>query len=85
MKNSGGTKAKWLIAIVAAVMFVFVLLIGFLTDFLWFKELNYVSVFFTKLITQLTIAIPTFIIVIFAAYAYMKALKSFPKNISCSY
>jgi hypothetical protein len=36
----------------------FVSLIGFITDFLWFKELNYVSVFFTKLFTQLKIGIP---------------------------
>lgn len=82
MKNTGGTKAKWLIAIVVAVMLVFLLLIGFLTDFLWFKELDYVSVFLTKLITQLTIGVPTFIVILLASYAYMKALKrGYFKNI----
>lgn len=73
--NSKGTKAKWLIGIVIAVMLLFLLLIGFITDFLWFKELNYVSVFFTKLLTQLSISIPVFAVLLVAAYGYMRALK----------
>lgn len=50
-------------------------LIGFFTDFLWFKELSYVSVFFTKLFTQLKIGIPTFIIVTLLSFIYLKVLK----------
>ncbi len=53
----------------------FVSLIGFITDFLWFKELNYVSVFFTKLFTQLKIGIPAFVIITLLAYLYLKILK----------
>ncbi len=53
----------------------FICLIGFITDFLWFKELDYVSVFFTKLLTQLKIGIPTFVVVTFLAYVYLKFLK----------
>ena len=53
----------------------FVALIGFITDYLWFKELGYVSVFFTKLFTQLKLGIPTFIVVTFLAYVYLKILK----------
>ena len=53
----------------------FLCLIGFITDFLWFKELDYVSVFFTKLLTQLKIGVPTFIVVTFLAYVYLKFLK----------
>lgn len=50
-------------------------LIGFFTDFLWFKELGYVSVFFTKLFTQLKLGIPTFIVISLLAYVYLKFLK----------
>ncbi len=53
----------------------FLCLIGFITDFLWFKELDYVSVFLTKLLTQLKIGVPTFIVITFLAYVYLKFLK----------
>lgn len=67
--------AKGIIIAVLLVILLFLLLIGFITDFLWFKELDYVSVFFTKLFTQLKIGIPVFIIVTFLAYVYLKFLK----------
>lgn len=60
---------------VIVIILLFFALIGFITDFLWFRELDYVSVFFTKLFTQLKIGIPTFIIVTFLAYVYLKFLK----------
>ncbi|MDO4745569.1 MAG: UPF0182 family protein [Bacillota bacterium] len=63
------------IIVVLLVLLLFVMLIGFLTDFLWFKELDYVSVFLTKLFTQLKIGIPVFIVVTFLAYVYLKFLK----------
>ncbi|MDO4545861.1 MAG: UPF0182 family protein [Bacillota bacterium] len=66
---------KGLIIIVLLVILLFVSLIGFITDFLWFKELDYVSVFFTKLFTQLKIGVPVFVIVTFLAYIYLKFLK----------
>ena len=53
----------------------FLALIGFLTDWLWFKELGYVSVFFKKLFTQLKIGIPVFVIVTLLTYVYLKFLK----------
>lgn len=63
-----------LIVILLAVLLLY-LLIGFITDFLWFRELGYVSVFFKKLITQIEIGIPTFVVVTFLAYMYLKLLK----------
>lgn len=65
---------KLLVAVVVIIL-LFLALIGFITDFLWFRELDYVSVFFTKLFTQLKIGIPTFIVVTFLAYVYLKFLK----------
>lgn len=72
-KHKGGIQGV-LIAILLVVL-VFVALIGFITDYLWFKELGYVSVFFTKLFTQLKLGIPTFVVVTFLAYVYLKILK----------
>lgn len=66
---------KGLIIAILLVLLLFLMLIGFITDFLWFKELDYVSVFFTKLFTQLKIGIPVFVIVTFLAYIYLKFLK----------
>ena len=66
---------KGIIIIVLLIILLFVALIGWITDFLWFRELTYVSVFLTKLFTQLKIGIPTFIIITFLAYIYLKFLK----------
>ncbi|MCQ2545274.1 MAG: UPF0182 family protein [Clostridia bacterium] len=67
--------AKGIIIIVLLAILLFVMLIGWLTDLLWFKDLSYLSVFLTKLFTQLKIGIPTFIIVTFLAYVYLKFIK----------
>lgn len=66
---------KGLILAIVILIALFLSLIGFLTDFLWFKELGYVSVFFKKLFTQLQLGIPTFLIITFLAYIYLKFLK----------
>ncbi len=68
------TKRNIIIGIILALI-IFFALINFLTDFLWFRELGYVSVFFTKLFTQLKIGIPVFLIVTFVVYIYFKFLK----------
>ena len=73
-KKRGRIWPKVVIALIVIIL-LFLCLIGFITDFLWFRELDYVSVFFTKLFTQLKIGIPTFIIVTFLAYVYLKFLK----------
>lgn len=51
-------------------------LVTFITDFLWFKELGYLQVFFTKLFTVLKIGIPAFVIITLFAYIYLKLLKA---------
>ena len=48
------TGLRVIIAIVI-ILGLFLSLIGFITDFMWFRELGYVSVFFTKLFTQIFI------------------------------
>jgi len=78
--NTTGAKkkklgAKGVIIIVLAIILIFVLLINWLTDLMWFKDLSYLSVFLTKLFTQLKIGIPTFIVITFLAYIYLKFIK----------
>jgi uncharacterized membrane protein (UPF0182 family) len=78
--NTSGDKkkkigAKGVIIIILAIILIFVLLINWLTDLMWFKDLSYLSVFLTKLFTQLKIGVPTFIIVTFLAYIYLKFIK----------
>lgn len=73
-KKERHTARNVLIGVIIALI-VFFTLINFITDFLWFRELDYVSVFLTKLFTQLKIGIPVFVIVTFAVYIYFKFLK----------
>lgn len=66
---------KGIIIVVLLIILLFTALIGWITDFMWFNELGYVSVFLTKLFTQLKIGVPVFVIVTFLAYVYLKFLK----------
>ncbi|MDO4518032.1 MAG: UPF0182 family protein, partial [Bacillota bacterium] len=67
--------AKGIAIIVLAIILLFVVLIRWLTDMIWFNDLGYISVFLTKLCTQLKIGVPTFIVVTFLAYIYLKFIK----------
>ncbi|MEI8216061.1 MAG: UPF0182 family protein [Eubacteriales bacterium] len=50
-------------------------LVNFITDYLWFKELGYTSVFWKQLTTQLTLGIPTFVVIMILTFFYLKVLK----------
>ena len=50
-------------------------LTNFITDWMWFSEMGYVSVFFTQLFTQLKFGIPLFIIVTVLLNIYLRHLK----------
>jgi UPF0182 protein GCWU000322_00732 len=62
------------IVILAAILLI-VAGVEYITDFLWFRELGYISVFFKKLLTQLKIGVPTFIVITFTAYIYFKLIR----------
>lgn len=66
-----GVLAVILLIIVAT----FGTLVGFVADYLWFKELGYVSVFFKQLFTQLKIGIPCFLILTLVSYLYLQVFK----------
>lgn len=63
-----------IVALLLIIMF-FGAIIGFISDYLWFKEMGYVSVFFTQLFTQLKLGIPTLVIITALTYLYLNALK----------
>ncbi len=64
---------------------IFFSLIEFIVNWLWFEELDYVSVFFTKLFAEIKIGVPAFLIIAVMAYLYLALLKkSYVKNISIS-
>lgn len=63
------------IIILVVLLGLFGALIGFITDYLWFREMGYTSVFFKQLFTQLKLGIPSFIILTALSYLYLMALK----------
>ena len=63
------------IFILIAILGLFGALIGFITDYLWFRELGYTSVFFKQLFTQLKLGIPSFLILTVLSYIYLMGLK----------
>ena len=67
-----------LLIIVAAIVVIgalFFSLVNFIANFLWFREMGYLDVFFKQLVTQLTVGIPTFIVVTGLVYIYLNHLR----------
>lgn len=74
--NTGGSrKLSVIIMFVVIILALFLLLINFMTDWLWFKEMGYVSVFFKQLFTELKVGIPVFIILTLVMNFYLRKLK----------
>ena len=57
------------------VLVLFLTMIQFITDFMWFKEMGYTDVFFKQLVTQLTVGVPTFLVVTALVQVYLTHLK----------
>ena len=72
-------RTQWLIAALFILAFIiltsFGSLIGFATDYLWFKDIGYIQTFLVKLMTYLKIGIPVFIVSALLFYFYVRALK----------
>ena len=75
-KARGQQKISMVLLILVLILGAFLLLINFITDWLWFKEVGYVSVFFTKLFTELKFGIPVFVVLTLLIYMYLKLLTS---------
>jgi len=68
-------KVLLVVAIVVVIGTLFLSLVNFIANFLWFQEMGYLDVFFKQLVTQLTVGIPTFIVVTILVYLYLNHLR----------
>lgn len=76
IKTKRKFKKWWLIIVILVVLLAAVFaLTGFITDWLWFAEMGYVSVFFKKITTKLGLGIPAFIISAVLAFIFLKLLQ----------
>ncbi|MDR3365253.1 MAG: UPF0182 family protein [Clostridiales Family XIII bacterium] len=58
---------------------------GFITDIFWFNDLGYISVFLKKLLTQLAIGVPVFLILFLVGTLYLNAInKGYHKRLIIS-
>lgn len=74
MKRKRGILLAVLLVLILAAGLVFALL-NFITDYLWFKEMGYTSVFFTKLLSQIKLGVPFFIVLTALTYLYLRLMK----------
>lgn len=70
---------QWILGGIILVVFLvissFGSVIGFITDYLWFKDIGYVQTFLVKLFTYLKIGIPVFVGSLLIFFFYVKSLK----------
>lgn len=78
-------KIMSVILVIVVILALFLGLIDFISDFMWFKEMGYTAVFFKQLVTQLTVGVPTFIVVTGLVMLYLHHLrKSYFSKIASS-
>lgn len=73
-----GRRKVGLIVLAAAILLIvlfFDTIVSFVTDYWWFKDLNYTQVFFKKLFTEIKIAVPSFIVMTVLSEVYLHSLK----------
>ena len=68
-------RVSLVILILVIVFAIFFSMISFITDFMWFQEMGYVDVFLKELTTQLTVGIPTFLVITGLVVIYLTHLK----------
>ena len=74
-KKKINKKATAVIAVFVGIVCAVIALIGLITDFIWFKEIGYVSVMMKKIVTQIEIAVPVFIVMSLITFFYLKSVK----------
>lgn len=73
--NKKNRRLSVVLLFLVVILALFLLLINFITDWLWFDEMGYVSVFFKQLFTELKVGIPTFIILTVLIDFYLRRLR----------
>ena len=78
-EGTGKTKKKKGLSIAILILIVvvlgFLLAVNFLTDWLWFKEVGYVNVFFKRLFTRLKFGVPLAAVLSLLMWLYLTALR----------
>lgn len=69
-------KASVIVLVITLILTLLVALVGFFTDWLWFKDLGYTSVFWKKMITVIEIGTPLFVVFTLLMRFYLRTLKS---------
>ena len=65
-----------IIMLIAIVICALMMLVGFITDWMWFKDLGYTSVFWKKLITEVEMFGVVFVVVTLLSRFYLRTLKN---------
>ena len=65
-----------IIMMIAIVICAIMMFVGYITDWLWFKDLGYTSVFWKKLLTEFEIFIPVFVVVGLLTRFYLRTLRN---------
>lgn len=74
--KKSGRGFKIIIAAIAVIAALIAGLAGFITDWLWFKDLGYTSVFWKELLTKLEMGVPVFIVFTLIVRFYLRTLKN---------
>lgn len=75
-KQKEFSKKKAIVILIAvSLVAIFFSLTNFITDWLWFDELGYVSVFLKKITTQLKFGVPLFLALSLLMYIYLMGLR----------
>ena len=73
--NKPRRKKSVIILLLLAVVMLLFLASGFITDWMWFGEVGYTSVFFKGLETQLLMGIPIFVVLFIVTDIYLRRIK----------
>ena len=77
LKKITNRKSPWLL--IAVIIFLFMILLrstGFIVDYLWFTEVDYLQVFLKEIITKVEIGIPLFAVLTLILYIYFALIKA---------
>lgn len=69
-------RASIIVMLITLIITLFVSLVGFITDLLWFSDLGYTAVFWKKFLTSIAIGIPVFIACTLLMRFYLRTLKN---------
>ncbi|HCU08433.1 MAG TPA: UPF0182 family protein, partial [Clostridiales bacterium] len=70
-----GGKLKIILLVLVVLVAALYKLTDFITDYLWFREMGYTSVFFKEIGTKLQLGIPLFVILTGIGFLYLSILK----------